>query len=100
MHPWFSMKSYNVHLRLCINEFNLFESFVIPYFCCPVILTVYNLPRGMCIRPKFMFLFTVIPGSNNPSRNIDVYLRLFIDELNQLWLFRNLMYDVSRKHNF
>jgi hypothetical protein len=47
-----------------------------------------------------MFLFTVIPGPNSSSRNIDVCLRLLIDELMQLWYSGALTYDVSRKQNF
>ena len=81
VHPDFSAESRNVRLGLCTDRFNLFGSFAAPYSCWPVILTVYNLPPGMCIRPKFMFLSTVIPGPSNPGRNIDVCLRPLIDEL-------------------
>ena len=63
-------------------------------------LTVYNLPPGMCMRLKFMFLSIVIPGPSSSSRNIDVCLRLLIDELTQLWSFGALIYDISRKQNF
>jgi hypothetical protein len=37
-------------------------------------LTVCNLPPGMCMRVKFMFLSMVIPGPNSSGRNIDVCL--------------------------
>jgi hypothetical protein len=47
-----------------------------------------------------MFLSTVIPGPYSPGRNIDVYLRLLIDELMQLWSSRALNYDISRKQKF
>jgi hypothetical protein len=52
------------------------------------------------MRLKFMFLSTVIPGPNNPSRNIDVFICLLINELKWLWSSRALTYDVSRKYNF
>jgi len=42
----------------------------------------------------------IIPCPNSPGRNIDVYLRLLIDGLKQLWSFEALTYDVSRKQNF
>jgi hypothetical protein len=61
---------------------------------------IYNLPPGMCMRPKFMFLSLVIPGPSSPVRNIDVCLRPLIDELAQLWFFGTLTYDISRKQNF
>jgi len=100
VHPHFSAESRNVRLGLCTDGFNPFGSFAAPYSCWPVILTVYNLPPGMCMRPEFMFLSMVIPGPSNPGRNIDVCLRLLIDELTQLWSSGALTYDISRKQNF
>jgi hypothetical protein len=81
VHPHFSAESMNAHLRLCTNGFNPSGLFAAPYSCWPVILTVYNLPPGMCMRPEFMFLSTVIPGPSSPGRNIDVCLRPLIHEL-------------------
>jgi len=98
VHPQFSAKSRNVRLGLCTDGFNPFGSFAAPYSCWPVILTIYNLPPGMCMRPEFMFLSTVIPGPSSPGRNIDVCLRPLIDELAQLWSSGALTYDISRKH--
>ena len=60
-----------------------------------MILIVYNLSSGMCVRPDFMFLSTVIPNLNILGWNIDVCLWLLIDKLKQLWLSRALTYDVS-----
>jgi len=67
VHPHFSAESRNVHPGLCTNRFNPFGSFAAPYSCWPVILTVYNLPLGMCMRPEFMFLSMVIPGPSSPG---------------------------------
>jgi hypothetical protein len=72
LHPHFLAQSRNVRLGLCTNGFNPFGSFATPYSYWPVILTVYNLPSGMCISP--MFLSMVIPGPSSPSWNIDVCL--------------------------
>ena len=47
-----------------------------------------------------MFLSMIKPGPNSSSRKIDVYLRLFIDKLKQLWSSGALIYNVSRKQNF
>jgi hypothetical protein len=47
-----------------------------------------------------MFLSMVIPDPSSPGRNIDVCLRVLIDELTQLWSSRSLTYDISRKQNF
>jgi len=100
VHPHFLVESRNVRFGLCTDRFNPFGSFAAPYSCWPVILTVYNLPPGMCMRPEFMFLSTVILGPSSPRRNIDVCLRLLIDELTQLWFSGALTYDISRKQNF
>jgi len=81
VHPHFSTKSRNVHLGLCTNKFNPFMSFAVPYSCWPVILSVYNLPPGMCMKPEFIFLSMVIQSLSNLGQDIDVYLRLLIDEL-------------------
>jgi hypothetical protein len=100
VHPHFSAESMNVHLGLCTDGFNLFGSYVAPYSYWLVILTVYNLPPGMCMRPEFMFLSTVIPGPSSSGRNIDVCLRLLVDKLAQLWSSGALTYDISRKQDF
>jgi hypothetical protein len=75
------MELHSIYVGLYTNRFNPFGLFVVPYSCCPVILTVYNLPSGMYIRPEFIFLSMVIPGHNSPGRNIDVHLRSLIDKL-------------------
>jgi hypothetical protein len=100
VHPHFSAESRNVHLGLCTDGFNPFGSFAASYSCWPVILMVYNLPPGMCMRSEFMFLSMVIPGPSSPGRNIDVCLRPLIDELTQLWSSGALTYDISKKQNF
>jgi hypothetical protein len=66
VHPHFSAEPRNILLGLCTDGFNPFGSFAAPYSYWPVILTVYNLPPGMCMRSEFMFLYMVIPGSSSP----------------------------------
>jgi len=100
VHPHFSAEVRNMHLGLCTDGFNPFGSFAASYSCWPVILTVYNLPPGMCMRPKLVLLSTVKPDPSSPGWNIDVYLWLLIDKLTQLWSSGALTYDISRKHNF
>jgi len=100
VHPPFSAESRNVRLGLYTDGFNPFGSFAAPYSCWPVILTVYNLPPGMCMRMEFMFLSMVIPGPSSLGQNIDVCLRPLIDELAQLWSSGALTYNISRKQNF
>jgi hypothetical protein len=84
VHPHFLDESRNARLGLCTDGFNPFGSFAAPYSYWLVILTVYNLPPGMCMRPEFMFLSMVIPGTSSPGPNIHVCLQPLIDELTQL----------------
>jgi hypothetical protein len=81
VHHHFLVESRNVHPGLCIDGFNPFGSFAAPYSCWSVMLTVYNLLPGICMRPEFMFLSMVILGPSSSGRNIDVCLRSLIDEL-------------------
>jgi hypothetical protein len=68
VHPYFSAESRNVRLGLCTDGFNPFGSFAAPHSYWSVILTVYILPPGMCMRPEFMFLSIVIPRPTARSR--------------------------------
>jgi len=56
VHPYFSVELRNVRFELCIDRINPSESFVAPFSCWPVILTIFNLPPGICMRQEFMFL--------------------------------------------
>jgi hypothetical protein len=47
-----------------------------------------------------MLFSIIIPSPSSLGLNIDVCLQLLIDELKQLWSFRTLIYDVSRKQDF
>nr|GFB42074.1 hypothetical protein [Tanacetum cinerariifolium] len=51
----------------------------------PVILTTYNLPPWLCMKESYFMLTLLIPGSKSPGKDIDVYLRLLIDDLKVLW---------------
>ena len=48
----------------------------------------------------FMFLAMMIPGPKNPRKNLGVFLRPLIDELNNLWSVGVETYDVYKKKNF
>jgi hypothetical protein len=94
VYPQFSVELRNVRLGLCTSGFNQFESFAAPYSFWLVILMIYYLPPGMCMRLNFMFFYMVIRSPNSLGRNINVRLRPLIDELKQLWSSRALTYDV------
>ena len=47
-----------------------------------------------------MFLTVVVPGPDDPTQGIDVYLQPLIEELKILWNEGVETYDVSKKKNF
>jgi hypothetical protein len=47
-----------------------------------------------------MFFEMMISGPKNPGKKLDVFLRLSIDELNNLWFIGVETYNVYRKENF
>ena len=52
------------------------------------------------MKQPFMFLTLLIPGPRSPGKEIDVYLRPLIDELQMLWEDGVETYDASREQNF
>ncbi|KAL0420773.1 UNVERIFIED_CONTAM: hypothetical protein Slati_3100200 [Sesamum latifolium] len=85
MYHDFAEELHNIRLGLCTDDFAPHGQYGRTYSCCPVIITPYNLPPGMCMSFEYMFLMMVIPSPSNPKRLIDVYLEPLIEELLQLW---------------
>lgn len=54
----------------------------------------------MCLQDTNYLLSMLIPEPKDPTNDIDVYLQLLIDEINDLWLHDTLTYDASKKENF
>ena len=98
--PGFAAEQRNVRIGLCTDGFSAFASFGTAHSCWPVICCVYNLPPGMCMKEPFLFLPLILPGPKSPGKNLDVYLRPLIDELNVLWDDGVLTYDSKEEQNF
>ncbi|GJR90368.1 zinc finger, PHD-type containing protein [Tanacetum coccineum] len=75
----------NVRLGLAADGFNPFGNLSQAYSMWPVILTTYNLPLWLCMKESSFMLTLLIPGPKSPGKDIDVYLRLLIDDLKVLW---------------
>ncbi|KAL0408439.1 UNVERIFIED_CONTAM: hypothetical protein Sradi_1778300 [Sesamum radiatum] len=99
-HPDFDLEPRNIRHGLCADGFAPHGQYEELYFCWPVIIRPYNIPPGMCMKSKYMFLSLIIPGPANPKRLIDVYLQPLIEELVQLWQVGAQTYDASRKEFF
>ncbi|KAL5574589.1 hypothetical protein UlMin_016288 [Ulmus minor] len=84
-HTEFADDVRNVRLGLAADGFNPFNNMSISYSMWPVVLTTYNLPPWLCMKPKYLMLSLLIPGPQSPGKDMDVFLRPLIEELNELW---------------
>ncbi|GAA0151982.1 hypothetical protein LIER_37397 [Lithospermum erythrorhizon] len=100
LYPDFASQSRNVRIGLYTDGFNPFGQFGRNYSCWPVIVCVYNLSPGLCMKYPYIFLSPIVPGPKSPERDLDVFLRPLIDELTLLWNDGIVTYDVARKENF
>lgn len=100
IHPSFSSDRRNIRIGLCTDSFNHLGQFGTPYSYWPVIIFVYNLPPGMCMKNPYMFLSLIIPGPQSPGKYIDVFLRPLIVEVKMLLSVGVTTYDACRKQNF
>uniref|UniRef100_A0A1X7U7L0 Uncharacterized protein n=1 Tax=Amphimedon queenslandica TaxID=400682 RepID=A0A1X7U7L0_AMPQE len=56
-----------------------------PYSVGAIYLAVQNLPRSERYKMENLLLVGIIPGPTEPSLNVNTYLELLVDELNQLF---------------
>ena len=84
----------NLRLGLAADGFNPFGNRSSTYNCRPVMLVTYNLPPWLCKKKEFIMLTLLIPGPKQPSNDINIYLQLLIDDLQQLWENGVEVYDV------
>ncbi|KAL4581810.1 hypothetical protein LXL04_006338 [Taraxacum kok-saghyz] len=85
IYPDFSKEPRNVHLGLASDGFNPCGTMSTSYSTWPVVLMTYNMPpRKSMIDVSFMMAL-LIPDPVSLGKDIDVYLRPLIDELNVLW---------------
>ena len=81
----FANEPRNVRLGLAADGFNPFGNLSQTYSMWPVILTTYNLPPWLCMKETTLMLTLLIPGPKSPAKDIDVYLKPLIDDLQELW---------------
>jgi hypothetical protein len=58
-----------------------------------------NFPPALCMKEENFFLSLVVPGSKNPGKNLNVFMRPLVDELNEAWP-GVVTYDSFSKKNF
>ncbi|XP_028116383.1 uncharacterized protein LOC114314134 [Camellia sinensis] len=100
LYPKFASKPHNVKLGLAADGFNLFKAMNVAHSSWPVIVMPYNLPPWLCMKQPHMMMILLIDGPSSPGNNIDVYLRLLVDELIELWENGVQTYDTETNQMF
>ena len=96
----FATEPRSVWLDLCDDGFNPYSNTARPYSVWPIVICVYNLPPHLCMTRLYMFLSSVISGTNNLQNKIDVFLQPLIDELKTLWNESVDTYEIHANKTF
>jgi len=99
-HVQFAQDSRNMQLGLASDGFNPFGNMSTSYSIWPVVLVPYNLPLWRCMKYPYMIMSLLIPGPKAPRNDIDVYLQLLVDDLQELWIEGIHTYNASTHENF
>jgi len=91
LNPRFAQEPRNIYLGLCTDGFNPF-GMSRNHSLWHVILTLYNLPPGMCMNTKYLFLTILNYGPNHPRASLDVFLQPLIEELKE-WCDNTVFYS-------
>ena len=79
--PDFDSDPRNIRFDLSTDGMNPFGEWDSSYSTWPVTLCMFNLPSWLCMKRKYILMPVLILGPKQPSNNIDVYLRPWVDEL-------------------
>jgi len=82
----FRAKKRNMHLALVLDGINPFKLSNTNWSTRPVLILIYNSEPWFVTKKFFISLCILILGKISPtSKNIDVYVRLLLKELRDLW---------------
>ena len=84
-HPLNSADARNVRIAIATDGFNPFGMSTASYSCWPVFVIPLNLPPGVLMQRKHMFLSLIIPGPEYPGKNLSVYMQPLVDDLHHSW---------------
>lgn len=100
LHPEKAKEARNPRVAIGLDGFNPFGFVSKTYSCWHVFVVPLNLPPGVLMQRKHIFLSLIIPGPKYPGKNINVYLQPLIDELKEAWVNGIQTYDAASKKNF
>jgi hypothetical protein len=83
--PEFARDPSSVRLSLSMDGFQPHNEASSLYSCWPVFVMPYNLPPNKCLKQGFVFLVLVIPSPKESKKQINVFLRLLMEEMKELW---------------
>ncbi|GJS64510.1 hypothetical protein Tco_0679074 [Tanacetum coccineum] len=84
-YPNFAKEPRNIRLGLAAAGFNQFATLVCLQYCGSGDIETSILPPWLCMKESSFMLTLLIPGPKSPGKDIDVYLRPLIDDLNVEW---------------
>ena len=93
-HKEFSDDPRNVRFGLSTDGMNPFNERMSDHSTWLVILTMYYIPTWLCQKRNYFLLTILISGLKQASIDIDVFLEALIQEMERLWRYGELMYDV------
>jgi hypothetical protein len=64
-------------------------------------LIILNLPPWLCNKQKYIMMSGLIPGPQQPKKNIDTYFRPLVEDLKELWYNNKvLVWDEHKREYF
>jgi hypothetical protein len=99
-HPNEAAEARNVRIAIATDGFNPYGMSTAAYSCWPVFVIPLNLPPGVLMQRKNIFLTLIIPGPDYPGKNLSVYMQPLLDDLKHSWHHGTLTYDRASKKNF
>jgi hypothetical protein len=83
--PGFAWGPRSVCLSLSTDGFQPHSEANSPYSCWPVFVMPYNLLPNKCLKQGFVFLSLVILGPKEPRKQMNIFLRLLMKGVKELW---------------
>ncbi|KAM0914261.1 hypothetical protein ACQ4PT_011640 [Festuca glaucescens] len=92
-HPWFREDARYLRFGLATDGFNPFKHMNVSYSIWPIILIPYNLPPWIFMKQSNFIMNVLVPGRKSPGKEMDIYMQLTIDDLQEFWKPGVLVYD-------
>jgi hypothetical protein len=99
-YPEFSVESRNIRFALSADGMNLFGENRTMHSTWPVILMMYNIPTWLCHKRKYLMLSILIKGPKQTGIDIDVFLKLLMEDMTKLWNEGVCMLDQYQQEYF